>query len=149
MLREMEAGRVAEHAPASHAPGCGAVPTTPPPCSSMAFSSVDPGVSSTSLRPSTPTPVPSATTAGTTTTTPSTTLSSLPARATPTVASPKKDLRRVSAIFECAQLVCALMQRGVRVLVFCRVRRLVELVLKYVRLTLRRTAPHLVDKAAS
>lgn len=56
---------------------------------------------------------------------------------------------RRSAIYEGSQLLSALVKSNIRTLAFCKVRKLVELVLKYTIQDLEQTAPHLKDSVAS
>eukprot|EP00047_Mylnosiga_fluctuans_P020234 m.90018 g.90018 ORF g.90018 m.90018 type:complete len:1201 (-) comp8439_c0_seq2:215-3817(-) len=63
--------------------------------------------------------------------------------------SPSKRQIRVSSIFEAAMIAVLLVKKRVRLLVFCKVRKLVELVLKYMRRELLKSAPELVDVIAA
>ena len=56
---------------------------------------------------------------------------------------------RRSAIYEGSQLLSALVKSNIRTLAFCKVRKLVELLLKYTIQDLEQTAPHLKDSVAS
>eukprot|EP00597_Dinobryon_sp_UTEXLB2267_P014233 CAMPEP_0170110342 /NCGR_PEP_ID=MMETSP0020_2-20130122/7790_1 /TAXON_ID=98059 /ORGANISM="Dinobryon sp., Strain UTEXLB2267" /LENGTH=1196 /DNA_ID=CAMNT_0010335597 /DNA_START=57 /DNA_END=3647 /DNA_ORIENTATION=+ len=56
---------------------------------------------------------------------------------------------RTSSIFETSQLFALLVKKNIRTLAFCRVRKLVELVLKYTLSNLDQSAPHLKDQVAS
>jgi Lhr-like helicase len=59
-----------------------------------------------------------------------------------------ENIRR-STIFEGSQLLSLLVKNNIRTLAFCKVRKLVELVLKYTIQDLEQTAPHLKDLVAS
>lgn len=56
---------------------------------------------------------------------------------------------RESTIFEASQLFATLIKNNLKTLAFCKVRKLVELVLKYTVQDLEQTAPHLKDLVAS
>ena len=56
--------------------------------------------------------------------------------------------QRSSPIVELAALLAECVQHGVRALAFCKTRKLCELVVAYVRETLKATAPHLAGTRA-
>ena len=72
----------------------------------------------------------------------------LPVAATGDDSHSSSTVRR-STIYEGSQLLAALVKSNIRTLAFCKVRKLVELVLKYTIQDLEQTAPHLKDLVAS
>lgn len=74
----------------------------------------------------------------------------LPSGRTPNLLAPLTDPRHISSpIFETSLLLSALVKHRVRTLVFAKVRKVAELILKHARSDLNQTAPFLAEKLQS